>query len=63
MWRRENSWPYRDSNSDLSVVQPVYSRYTDYIQIVKPSGYIKGGEFLDHLSGYKFLKKDPTPYN
>jgi hypothetical protein len=29
-WRRENSWPYRDSNSDVSVVQPVASRYTDY---------------------------------
>jgi hypothetical protein len=28
--RRENSWPYRDSNSDPSVVQPVASRYTDY---------------------------------
>jgi hypothetical protein len=28
-WRRENSWPYRDSNSDLSAVQPVASRYTD----------------------------------
>jgi hypothetical protein len=30
IWKRENSWPYRDSNSDLSVVQPVASRYTDY---------------------------------
>jgi hypothetical protein len=29
-WRRENSWPYRDSNSDPSVVQPVTIRYTDY---------------------------------
>jgi hypothetical protein len=28
-WRRENSWAYRDSNSDTSVVQPVASRYTD----------------------------------
>jgi hypothetical protein len=28
--REENSWPYRDSNSDPSVVQPVTSRYTDY---------------------------------
>jgi hypothetical protein len=25
----ENSWSYRDSNSDPSVVQPVASRYTD----------------------------------
>jgi hypothetical protein len=29
-WRRENSLPYRDSNLDPSVVQPVASRYTDY---------------------------------
>jgi hypothetical protein len=28
-WRSENSWPHRDPNSDLSVVQPVASRYTD----------------------------------
>jgi hypothetical protein len=28
-WRRENSWPYRDSNSVPSVVQPVASRYTN----------------------------------
>jgi hypothetical protein len=28
--RIENSLPYRDSNSDPSVVQPVASRYTDY---------------------------------
>jgi hypothetical protein len=28
-WRRENSWPYRDSNSDPSVVQPICSHYTD----------------------------------
>jgi hypothetical protein len=29
-WRREDSCPYRDFNSDPSVVQPVASRYTDY---------------------------------
>jgi hypothetical protein len=29
-WGRENSWLYRDANSDPSVVQPVASRYTDY---------------------------------
>jgi hypothetical protein len=28
--RGENSWHYRDSNSDPSVFQPVASRYTDY---------------------------------
>jgi hypothetical protein len=26
----KNSWPYRDSNSDHSVIQPVASRYTDW---------------------------------
>jgi hypothetical protein len=31
IWRRENYCPYRDSNSDPSVVQPVASRYTDYV--------------------------------
>jgi hypothetical protein len=31
-WRHgENSWHYRDSNSDPSVVQPVASRYTCYV--------------------------------
>jgi hypothetical protein len=29
-WRRENSWPHRDSQFDPSVVQSVASRYTDY---------------------------------
>jgi hypothetical protein len=29
-WRRENSLPYWDLNSDPSVVQPVASRYTNY---------------------------------
>jgi hypothetical protein len=28
-WRCENSWPYHDSNSNPSVVQPVASWYTD----------------------------------
>jgi hypothetical protein len=28
-WRRENSCPHRDSNSDPSIVQSVASRYTD----------------------------------
>jgi hypothetical protein len=31
IWRSENSWSHRDSNSDSSVVQPVVSRYTDYV--------------------------------
>jgi hypothetical protein len=29
IWRSENSWPYRDTNSYPSVVQPEASRYTD----------------------------------
>jgi hypothetical protein len=29
-WRRENSWPYGDSNSNPSVVQPIASCYTGY---------------------------------
>jgi hypothetical protein len=27
--KKRNSWPYRDSNSDPSVVQPIASRYTE----------------------------------
>jgi hypothetical protein len=30
IWRSKNPRPYRDSNSDTSVVQPEASRYTDY---------------------------------
>jgi hypothetical protein len=30
-WRRENSWPYLDSNSDPLAVQPVARRYTDCV--------------------------------
>jgi hypothetical protein len=29
-WRRENSWPYWDSDTDPYVIQPVDSRYTDW---------------------------------
>jgi hypothetical protein len=29
-WRRENSWPYRDSNSHPSVIQTVPCCYTNY---------------------------------
>jgi hypothetical protein len=29
-WRTENSCPYRDSNPDHPIVQPVASRYIDY---------------------------------
>jgi hypothetical protein len=31
-WRRENCLPYQDSNSDLSVVQPIVSRYSDSVR-------------------------------
>jgi hypothetical protein len=27
------------------------------------SGSIKGGEFIDYLSNYQFLKKDSTPWS
>jgi hypothetical protein len=30
VWRSENSWPIRDSNSDPSVFNPVASFYTEY---------------------------------
>jgi hypothetical protein len=30
-WSGENPYPYRDSNSDPSAVQPVVSRYSDYV--------------------------------
>jgi hypothetical protein len=30
IWRRGNSWPYQDLNSDPSVVQPIASHYTNY---------------------------------
>jgi hypothetical protein len=29
LWIGENSWPYRDSNSDPSFIQPVATPYTD----------------------------------
>jgi hypothetical protein len=45
-WRRERSFPYRDSNSNPSVVQPVASRYTEcaitvplYVVVVTKMNY------------------------
>jgi hypothetical protein len=34
-WRRENSYPYRDSNSGSSVIRPIASRYTDCTILAK----------------------------
>jgi hypothetical protein len=34
--------PYRDSNSDISVVQPVASRYTDYARPIEKSNDLIG---------------------
>jgi hypothetical protein len=48
-WRRENSWPYPDSNSDRSVVQPVVRRYTDYA--IPARGRIRSFEKSNDLIG------------
>jgi hypothetical protein len=45
-WRRKNSWPYRDSNSELWVVQPVASRYTDW----DFSAHAKSKEYVYNFS-------------
>jgi hypothetical protein len=38
---KKNSWPYRDSDSEPSVVQPAASRHTDYaIPFLLPYRYI-----------------------
>jgi hypothetical protein len=49
-WRRENSWHYRDSNSDLSVVQPVASRYTHYAIMVAPENKVFGKRWSTSLA-------------
>jgi hypothetical protein len=46
-WRRENSWPYRDSNSDASVIQPVVSSYTD---CSVPARHVKGSSINKRLT-------------
>jgi hypothetical protein len=43
-WSRENSWPYRESNSNPSVVQAVASRCTDYA--------IPAPKFIRHTDQY-----------
>jgi hypothetical protein len=39
-WRSENLLPYRESNSKPLVVQPVASRYTDYVATTISSLFI-----------------------
>jgi hypothetical protein len=43
----ENSWTYRDSNSDLLVVQPVASHYTDYAIPVLVLPWVYGINLMD----------------
>jgi hypothetical protein len=45
-WRKENSWPHWDSNSDPLVVQPVTSRYNIY-DIPAPT---RAGKYLKFTS-------------
>jgi hypothetical protein len=57
--RRENSWPYRNSNSDLSVMQPVAHHYTNYvIPDSKNGNKLKNEKKRYH--GEEYWK--PTPY-
>jgi hypothetical protein len=51
-WRRENSWLYRDSNSDPSVFQPVASRYTEFSI---PAPYQSGKK-------YNFITEKPMAF-
>jgi hypothetical protein len=58
-WKKENSWPYRDPNSDHSFVQPVASRYTDW-SIPAPGCVILGAEsIIDRLKQNKLRGLSP----
>jgi hypothetical protein len=46
-WKREDSWPYLDSNSDPSVVQSVASRYTTTLSRLPMTMYTKSNIFCD----------------
>jgi hypothetical protein len=49
-WRRENSWPYRDSNSDPLVVQLVASCYTDYaVWLITTNGFVRNVAKLKYV--------------
>jgi hypothetical protein len=47
-WRRENSCPHRDWNSDPLVVQPIASRCNDFA-IPAPSAYVILGIIIDSV--------------
>jgi hypothetical protein len=48
--RGENSWPYRESNSDPSVVQPIVNRYPDYAIPGSHRVYVRCYNLLTQLS-------------
>jgi hypothetical protein len=48
---RENSWPYRDSNSEPSLIQPVVSRYTGSTKT--PKSEIS----LQSINGYRVVTR------
>jgi hypothetical protein len=54
--RSENSLPYRDSNSDPLVVQPVASRYTDCTTATHEQAQERT-HFVQHLLKFPTLSK------
>jgi hypothetical protein len=64
IWKSENSWLYQDSNSHSSVVQPVVSRYTDYLVLFWPFIYWSKRPSPFRLRAYTTwhkLQKDMVP--